>query len=513
MKKPYYLIIISVTLVTIATLSLLSYSSLLVFYVNHFDPHTINAFFITRNGKSIQNVSISLFAFYPTSHGTVIRKIYQGSNLKSLSIPLSNLTSYADHWLKTYNYIALKPMFNGSFVKQPVEYHASAITPSLIGFASYHVINKNNGTITIYSQPFTVSVSPYNITQGIGKTIMVAFVNPIVKVTKIPLASNSSSTPQQEIITTTTVPKSITEPMGGGTCCVYDLDTYWIYPYNNSQLGPIPLAVAYVTDPNTNDYSGGLTMSESASSSSGYAISFGISLLSGIANIEIIGTSITLHSGSVSTPLTKAYFGCENGTQYPNFAEIYTCGQIAIANFTAYYEYYEGCGQWYFNKIGTVTMFFITGLQVIENNGAYVPVLYVTNTPTASAPISSFFTGKLEYITVAPPRTETTVPEDSIYVSTSEGFAGGGISLAAILTIAKLLGATLPWWVPLLPSPYISIVPFSSSSSNYKLALGIWPTSSNTYYIYNEVPNISYNIGGNNYNIPMFYFYINYTTS
>ena len=291
-KKSYYLIVVSIALVTIVIFSLLGYSSLLVLYVKYYDPHSINVFFTSRNDKLIQNISVSLFAFYPTSHGTIIRKIYQGHNLKFLLIPLSNLTWYADYWLKTYNYIALKPMFNASFVKQPIKYYASVITPSLIGFASYYVINKNNGTITIYSQPFTVSVSSYNITQRIGKTIMVAFVNPMVKVTKIPLISNRSAAPQQTAITTTVPQTTIPSSSLSGMYTCYVLDTYWIYPCNSSSLGPIPLAVAYVTDPNTNDYSGYMYMSIST-------ISFGISLLS--ENIRIFGSSITLplHYGSV----------------------------------------------------------------------------------------------------------------------------------------------------------------------------------------------------------------------
>ena len=503
MKKTYYLII-AVILAIIAILSLLSYSSLEVLFVKYFDSNSINVFFISRNGKLIQNVSVSLFAFYPTSRGTVIRKIYQGSDLKFLSIPLSNLTWYADQWLKTYNYIALKPMVNG-FARQTVKYYASAITPSLIGFASYYVVNKN-GTITIYSQPFTVSVSPQNITQGIGKTVFKVFADPIVKVAKIPLRN---ITPQQTTITTT-VPHTTSPPSSYPriyTC--YVLDTYWVYPYNNSELGPIPLAVAYVTDPNANDYSGYLCMSESAYSSSGYAISFGISLLASVANIKIFGSSITLHSGSASAS-TEAHFGYYGKHQYTNFAEIYTYGQIAIANLTEY-QVIEYCG-YVKQDLGNVTMFFITALEVNGNNGTYVPALYVTNYPFGL--ISSYFTGKLNYTgRNAPPHSTNGVAKSTIYVSTSERFASGGISLAAILAIARALDASVPWWVPLLPLPYISIVPFSSIPSDYIVAVGIYSNSANTYYIYYEETNVSYNIEGNYYTIPTYYFYVNYTTS
>ena len=256
-------------------------------------------FFITRHGKLIQNVSVSLFAFYPTPNGTVIKEIYHGHNLKYLSIPVSNLTWYAKQWLDTYNYTILIP--NGTkVIKKYVLYNASLIIPSLIGFASYYVVNQTNGTVTIYTQAFSVSVSPRNITHGIGKTVFKEFVNPIVKVVKINESSSSSSsndvTPQQTVITTT-VPQYIQPAYG----VYYKLDTYWIYPNNGTGFGFIPLAIAYVTDTNENDYWGLLRLYEGSGSTSGAKISYGITLLAGALNLEIIGTSITFSSGSYMT--------------------------------------------------------------------------------------------------------------------------------------------------------------------------------------------------------------------
>jgi len=307
MKRKYYLIIATAVLATIVVLSMLNYTTLQILYAEYSNPHNINVFFITRHGKLIQNVSVSLFAFYPTPNGTVIKEIYHGHNLKYLSIPVSNLTWYAKQWLGTYNYTILIP--NGTkVIKKHVLYNASLIIPSLIGFASYYVINQTNGTMAIYTQVFSVRVSPRNITHGIGKTVIREFVNPIVKKVKLNESSSSSSsnavTPQQTTTTiTTTVPQTVSY---AGISFV--LAKYWIYPSNSSCLGPIPLAVAYVTDYDASDYEGVMTLYESATSFSATAIGFGVTIAEGTISYGVAGYSITLSSGSYHTS-TNAYLG------------------------------------------------------------------------------------------------------------------------------------------------------------------------------------------------------------
>jgi len=513
MKRTYYLAITAVILTVIVIFSMLNYSALLIFYVKYFDPHYINIFFITRHGKLIQNVSVSLFAFYPTPNGTVIKQIYQGFNLTYLSIPVSNLTWYAEEWLNTYNYTVSIP--NGTHViKKHIKYNASLIIPSLIGFASYYVVNQTNGTITIYTQPFSVRVSPRNITHGIGKTTFKAFLNPIVKRVKAKKGSSSSSSnavsSQQSTTTTTiitTVPTQTVSYSGSFGVLyeiTYNLTTYWVYPSNSSQFGPIPLALAYVTDPNVNDYGGSIEVNESAVSSSGISISFGVTLLSSVT-FKIAGTSITLSSGSVSTS-EEAHFG----EIYPNFAEIYAWGQIAIVNYTEYLTAYTACGPaGPFNE-GNVTMFFFTSLQAVGENGAYVPALYITNT-MPSYGIQPFFTEELVYWGEATPYTNEIL--GPLEFDTSQGYIGGSVSLWPLIDYSlNVLDVPVPSWVTFVVSPNVVIVPFSSYKYDYIITFAMMPTSSNTYYVYYENTSVAYNIGGNNYKVPIFYIYINYTS-
>ena len=491
---------------------MLNYSTLLILYAKYFDPHHINVFFVTRHEKLIQNVSVSLFAFYPTPNGTVIKQIYQGYNLTHLSIPVSSLTWYAKYWLKAYNYTILIP--NGTkVIKKHVLYNASLTIPSLIGFASYYIVNQTNGTITIYTQPFSVSVSPHNITRGIGKTVIREFVNPIVKRIKVKACSSSSSSnvvsPQQvtTTTTTTTVPtqtNSYVAYYGGYLFITYDLATYWIYPSNSSQFGPIPEVLAYITDPNTNDYKGTIGFAEEITSSSGISISFGISLLAGALHFSIIGTSITLSSGDYKNS-TYADFG----GPYPNFAEIYALGQIAIANYTEYVTSCSDVGCGYPINEGNVTMFFFTTLQIAKNGSVSVPALHTTNELPPDIP--SYFTGKLTEEATSTAENWATYTGVS-YTQTSQGYFAGAIPLGPLIKYASVwLGVTIPNWVTLVVSPYVAVSLFTSAKGAFAADITVIPSSSNVYYIYVEETSVPYNIGGNNYNLPMFYFYVNYT--
>ena len=80
----------------------LNYETLYITYIELESPDSINILFLTKNGKILNNVSVSLFAFYPTSSGTVIKKILTVHDAGVVKIPLSNLTDYALHWEKHY---------------------------------------------------------------------------------------------------------------------------------------------------------------------------------------------------------------------------------------------------------------------------------------------------------------------------------------------------------------------------------------------------------------------------
>ena len=496
MKKTYYLAIAAVVLAAIVIFSLLSYSVLLILYAKYFDSHNINVFFITPQGKLIQNVSVSLFAFYPTPNGTVIKQIYQRYNLKYLSIPVSNLTWYAKYWLGTYNYTILIP--NGTkVIKKHIIYNASLTIPSLIGFASYYIVNQTNGTITIYTQPFSVRVSPYNITRGIGKMTFKVFLNPIVK--RIKINESSSSTPK---ISLTSVPLIYV---------YYHLENYLIYPNNSSSLlGPIPLAMVYVTDHNATDYSGGIGFEEGATSTSGLLISFGISIAYGALNFQIAGTLITLNSGSY-TNSANAYLGKDvyiytsDPSACPYFAEIYTEGQIAIVNYSVIVN---GEHSKILNSYN-VLVHLVTALQIVGKNGAYVPALYTTNGLSPNR-LQSFFQGQqFKFFFKVYPYTLNAYGTGSIQVSTSQGNLGG-----AFLIIEALLQYVfeISGWTFDVVSPYVAISPFTEGALTNYVVISISSYSSNYYFVYYTNTSAQYNIGGFNYTLPTYYFYVNYTS-
>ena len=506
MKRIYYLAIAAAILTAIVIFSMLNYTALHILYLEHSNSHNINdinVFFITRHGKLIQNVSVSLFAFYPTSNGTVIKQIYQGFNLTYLSIPVSNLTWHAKYWLGTYNYTILIP--NGtSIIKKHILYNASLIIPSLIGLASYYVVNQTNGTMTIYTQAFSVRVSPYNITHGIGKTVIRAFVNPIVQIVKLNKSSSPSSSyavnPQQTTITTTTttIPQVVSY---AGISFV--LTKYWVYPSNSSTLGPIPLALAYVTDYIASDYGGVLTFYESATSTSATAIGFGVTIAKGTIQYGVGGYSITLSSGSYSNS-TNAYLGnaiysytcCPYPPyEYPYIAEVYAEGQIA------YTEYTSALGM-------KLYMFFVTALMAIGENGAYVPFLFVSNELPPNGSLSFFQGQKLKPFFKVYPDTPNSGSTGSISVSTSQGALSGSIPIEAILQYTT----DIPDWLYDIVTPAAAIATFYESGASYVVTLSISSYSNNYYFAYYEETNVTYNIGGNEYYLPMYYFYVNYTS-
>ena len=254
------------------------YPSLLIMYFKYFLPDYINVLFFDKDNL-ISNVSVLLHAFYPSAQGTIIQKIYQGYDLKYLSLPVSNLTAIASNWIDYYNY---------------------SVTPSLIGFASYYV--SSNGYATVYLQPFTIPISLYNITHDTGKTVMQGFTDPII------LKVQNFSDINLNI----------------------NISNYWFYPSVNS-YGIIPLSVSYITSSNYSEYGGILSLGIQGTNKSVSDISFGITLFNK-GNLTIPGYSLTLNISSVMLR-NYAYFGKWNDSDF-QFAEIFAFGQIAIANFT-----------------------------------------------------------------------------------------------------------------------------------------------------------------------------------
>ena len=163
---------------------------------------------------------------------------------------------------------------------------------------------------------------------------------------------------------------------------------------------------------------------------------------------------------------------------------------------------------------GNVTMIFIVALQVTEENGAYVPYLYWSQAPLVN--VSDFFKGALvnsSYV-ANPSNKGTSFSIGTIQTSTSLGDFGGGIPLEPLIEYALDVGETVPDWVLSLVIPVFSIdiVPFTSNSQFFIAEITIATYSNNAYYICYEETSIPYNIEGYNYYIPMYYFYINYTS-
>jgi len=156
-------------------------------------------------------------------------------------------------------------------------------------------------------------------------------------------------------------------------------------------------------------------------------------------------------------------------------------------------------------------MFFVTALMAIGENGAYVPFLFVSNELPPNGPQSFFQGQQLKPFFKVYPSSENQNTTGSISVSTSLGALGGSISLETILQFAS----DVPDWVDKIldiVAPAAAITTFYESGASYVVTLSITSLSNNYYFAYYEETNAKYNIGGNNYYLPMYYFYVNYTS-
>ena len=464
-----------IVLVTVLT----NYEALYVDYVALTNPHSINIIFLTKKGEMLNNVSVTLFAFYPTSNGTVIKKILSVHDTGVVKIPLSNLTGYALHWEKHYG---------------------DKVIPSLLGFASYAVVEGNE--TVFYLQPFTVSMSPYNVTHGIGKTVLKVFVNPQKIVVHHRGSANSSL---QKDLTTTTTTTTVPNYQATPYLSCY-LNSVWFYPSNNS-LGLIPISLVYVTDPNYNDYGGSLLVQEGSSSQSGIQIKFGVSVLGGASTVTIAGTSLTT-SASYLMIANKDFYG-SNYHADTNFVETYTIGQIAIANYSVWYD----C-PWLetVEFLGYQDEIFVTGLELVGSGSSYLPALYNTTTPNVNPP--EYFSNNLTFLFSVNPQNYNNV-YTGVNIETSEGNLAFSVPIGLIVKIAQVLGVVIPNWVSwalLAVSPYVGIVTFTNSNQYFIDTLSFVDNSYNTYYVYLMNASVPYDIGGQEYYLPFYYYYINYTS-
>ncbi|BFH73513.1 hypothetical protein SJAV_14570 [Sulfurisphaera javensis] len=478
MRRKGILIMLALLVSFIVMISLLYYPEIDLVISKYLDPPVIKVYF-AKGLQFIRNVSVSLYAFYPTSNGTVITKIFQGNNLKCLIIPLSNLTTYAKHWIKHYGY---------------------SVVPSLIGFVSYYV-NESNGSIVVYTQPFSIRVSPYNITHGIGKVEIKEFINPIAHVRKHVNKNNKSVMANTVTTTTTTVPPTYTSPYPSFEIGS-QLDAIWYYPSSNS-FGPLPLSVVYITDSNFCDYEGDIELTEQSATSSGFEISFGITVL-GAINIGVNGVSITTQSSNIRVN-SEVQYGKEVQSQ---FAEIFTCGQFAVVNYTVYCCVGYGFGGWNY----TVTEVFLTGLEINGSNSNYVPALYTVNSPLPTLTPLKYFEdiSNNETYIGSVHCGSWTYNTYNLEFATCEGYIGGSVPVGLIISALPI--GEVPTWVTLVVSPYISIVPFTSNTEVYSSVIGLTGlTNTYIYHVYMLYSNVTYSIGSKNYNIPYYFYYINYT--
>ena len=473
--------IVAIVISTIVLVSVLpNQEALYIDYVALANPHSINIIFLTKNGKILSNVSVSLFAFYPTSNGTVIKELLTVHDTGLVKIPLSNLTDYARHWEKHYG---------------------DKVIPSLLGFASYAVVEGNE--TVFYVQPFTVSVSPYNVTHGIGKTVLKVFVDPQKIVVHHRGSANSSL---QNDLTTTTTTTTVPGIQAAPFLFCY-LNSVWFYPSNNS-LGPIPISLVYVTDPNYNDYGGNILVQEGSSSQSGIQIKFGVSVLGGAYTVTIAGTSL-ITSASYLMITSKGFFGHKDHAD-TNFVETYIMGQVAIANYSIWY-YCPSLGTSY--PIGYQDEVFVTGLELEGSGSSYLPALYNTTTPNVNPP--EYFSKNLTFLfSASGPYSGNELGEVNI-VTTSEGNPAFSVPIGLIIKIAQVLGVAIPSWVSgvlLVVSPYVGIVAFTNSYQYFADYLSFTDYSYNTYYVYLMNASVPYCIGGQKYYLPFYYYYINYTS-
>ena len=462
MKKRYLVIII---LAMILFFGILYYPSLLMLYLKYFSPNTINIFFFNGN-NFISNVSVSLYAFYPSSQGTIIQKIYQGNNLKYLLLPNSYLTNITTSWISYYNY---------------------SVIPSLIGFALYSVVN-SNGSITVYLQPFTISISLYNITHNIGKTIIQKFVTPIKRTIYINKPEMSPQNSSNQNYTVANI----------------SLSNYWFYPSENS-YGVIPISIGYITSSNYSAYGGILSLGVQSSNNNISDISFGITVLNK-SNLIIPGVSLTMN---LSNTLLKkyAYFGRWNDSDF-QFAEIFAFGQIAIANYTLFIDDIP---------IDNFIMAFVTGFFISSSSDAYKPQILSTNSPSIFPPTKFFsLTSKnLTFLKTVSGINGYTYYSWNYAVFTPQGYLSGGIPLSLLPKIVQYDKVIIPGWVLNLlfsKEPKVSIAIFTAYPVSFASIFTLASYSKEiSFHIYTLYSNYTYDIDGKILYLPFYYYYVNYT--
>lgn len=463
-------ILTSVAVVLVA----LNFQELYIDYIRLTNPNSINIIFLTKTGKILSNVSVSLFAFYPTSNGTVVKRILVANDTGLVKLPLSDLTDYARHWIKHYG---------------------DGVVPSILGFASYPVMEGNE--VVFYVQPFTVSVSPYNVTHGIGKTVVKVFVDPY------------------EIVVHR--PSSNVTPPPGTPFLVFSVKDVWFYP-SNKALGEIPLSLVYVTDPDYRDYTGVIMFQ----GGSGFVevdgslripeteFGFGATVLG--YHPVVAGVSIFTTANNVRL-YDHVFFGL-SWMADRNFAGVYTVGQAAVVNYSIYYYCPSITGPL---LEGYQSEVFITGLEVTGSDSSYLPTF--RNMSSLNFNPSSFFSNGLTLLFTLSGNMSSNVNLVE-GVPTLEGVTAYTIPVKLLVSLAQAQGVRVPSWVcSPLPNDtaYEGIILFLNSSvqgdSYFLSVLDFTSWSNNTYYVYAINTSVPYCIDGQKFYIPNLYYYINYTTS
>jgi|ADKI01.1.fsa_nt_gi hypothetical protein len=336
---------------------LVSLSAYLIVSHNH-DPG-ISLLFLDRQLHLVSGVRVELYAFYPTSTGTVFTQVFnEYTSSSSVTLPLQAVGAAASAWLNQYSDLA---------------------EPSLIGFA-VHVFNQS-GSILAEAESFTVGFDPKSVLGGQGFTQPVVFEQPIIinlsralstqaGVLK-PQAAGAGGAALSTTTTTTTVPSFVCKPW---YYCSVEYDLNWVvyYPSQNS-FGKVPLieadASAVYTDGLAQYIQGFVEAYMKTTTST--TLSLEVSEADDFSSVsyQIPGASITLKSSTLSENVYENFGMAVNN--YPSSVEIYEEAQLALANYSVW-----AVGPGYATPLGSALQVFTTGVVIEQSSGSSLPVLY-----------------------------------------------------------------------------------------------------------------------------------------
>ncbi|ADL19781.1 hypothetical protein ASAC_1376 [Acidilobus saccharovorans 345-15] len=359
-------------LVIVVATSLLTGLYLIPKLLRHGEEIIIKAYAVANDSEPVQltNASFSVWAWAPTPDGTQFIAVYNGTGPQA-NISAGRLTGWAEDWVHRYG--------------RAVVY---SLEPSIIIWVSY-AVDLPNGSVEVIAQPIYQPLNLSLALSGRGAVISVIVGHPFRTILEtsgngIKVTENMGGTTPAQSATTTTVSTTITTEPASPPYYLVPHVLAW-YP-NDTGMAPISLALA-AAQPSTVSGSGSANAVIEILDASELVDQFSVN------SITLLGSEFESALGDAESgklfqavselsPLMGAAFTFTtggkvvegNGTEADtptltlNLGQLYIVGQGALVNWTE--EAGSSVVAWYLGLQ-------LTEVQVVEDNGAEAPAVYV----------------------------------------------------------------------------------------------------------------------------------------